>query len=743
MSEFSLGIICGGPSLERGISLNSARSVMDHLHYIPTKIYFMSKSLEVYILSHKHLYSNTPEDFDFKLARNAQPLTEAQWVSDMKNLSMVMPLIHGQNGEDGVLQKFLEGHQIPFMGSSSQACERMFPKDLANRVMHKAGYPTLKVCEAKEDQWPSFLATHKKIVVKPKAGGSSIGVQVVDKKRDCELAIASIEGEALCEAYCNGLEFTVVVVVNQGNPVALIPTEIEIEKSGPGDSGIYDYRRKYLPTSNTRWHSPPRFTEEMTQRIRCRAESLFRLFDMQDFARLDGWVVGDEVIFSDLNPISGMEQNSFLFLQASRVGMTHQDILQHILEQSCKRQGIQPPKIPPLLCSQKVLPILMGGNSEERQVSLMSGTNTWLKLRQSPGLKPLPYFLDKSNRVWALPYTYALNHTVEEVYELLCQSSQICLSASSWVYIIRLALGLPRVDIQSLYPNCEGIDIDQFCKEHQGGYVFLGLHGGIGEDGRMQSLFKRYGISHNGSCDKVSQLGMDKYQFAKAVNQCGVAGVAALEKVHVGVNTIWDKFAAMTPVVLKPRYGGCSIGVAVIHHQEEYQAYVADIKEEEPYIAEPFIATDIFSLSSDGKNIYHKKITGWVELTLVVTEKNGVCKAHIPSHTVAKEDILSIEEKFQGGTGINITPPDCLGHAEIVWIQEVISQLANQLCIKNYARFDLFYKLGQKKIVVIEVNTLPALTPSTVLFQQLLENNFAQSPLGVLLELIGRHPINS
>ena len=83
-------------------------------------------------------------------------------------------------------------------------------------------------------------------------------------------------------------------------------------------------------------------------------------------------------------------------------------------------------------------------------------------------------------------------------------------------------------------------------------------------------------------------------------------------------------------------------------------------------------------------------------------------------------------------------PPSCLQEAEVIWIQKGISQLASTLGMRGYARFDLFYQIGCEKMIVIEVNTLPALTPSTVLFQQLLENGIAKTPTGVLKHIIGQ-----
>src|SRR5690606_23227721 len=97
----------------------------------------------------------------------------------------------------------------------------------------------------------------------------------------------------------------------------------------------------------------------------------------------------------DFNPISGMEQNSFLFMQAAQIGMSHRDLLQFILKNVCQRYGIPFEKeITQSNASKKVINVLFGGRTAERQVSIMSGTNVWLKLRNSKKYKSVPHLLD-------------------------------------------------------------------------------------------------------------------------------------------------------------------------------------------------------------------------------------------------------------------------------------------------------------------------------------------------------------
>ena len=68
-----VGLVCGGPSPERGISLNSARSVLDHLSSPEVEIVaiYLDHQKNAYKISNSQLYSNTPSDFDFKLHQTA------------------------------------------------------------------------------------------------------------------------------------------------------------------------------------------------------------------------------------------------------------------------------------------------------------------------------------------------------------------------------------------------------------------------------------------------------------------------------------------------------------------------------------------------------------------------------------------------------------------------------------------------------------------------------------------------
>src|SRR3989344_8003272 len=101
-----VAILCGGPSLERGISLNSARTILDHLGNQGVEIIpiYYNEQKKPYKISTAQLYSNTPSDFDFKLGGTSKELSLSALVRILKGVSIVFPCIHGTFGEDGEIQ---------------------------------------------------------------------------------------------------------------------------------------------------------------------------------------------------------------------------------------------------------------------------------------------------------------------------------------------------------------------------------------------------------------------------------------------------------------------------------------------------------------------------------------------------------------------------------------------------------------------------------------------------------------
>lgn len=781
---FKIALIFGGPSAERGISLNSARSVLDHLSSESIEIVplYVDCKKNFHHISTAQLYSNTPSDFDFKLSATGHPLDLPSLQRILGSVQLVFPVIHGPFGEDGELQLLLEEMGVPFVGSGSLACRQMFCKHFAANFQARHGFPVLPSILLLPDQEESYSMAKaffeaqklKKAIVKPSVGGSSIGVFIVKTpeeavERSRQLFEKQAGRKVLLEAFCEGQEFTVVVFENELNePVALIPTEIELHA---GVDSIFDYRKKYLPTNQTAYHTPPRFEDSAIEAIQMQAQTLFKLFEMRDFARLDGWLMPDGTLyFTDINPISGLEQNSFLFRQAALIGMSHRQVLYYIALQACRRLQISLPPFQKKEASlRNPVHVVFGGRSAERQVSLMSGTNVWLKLLKSELFHPIPFLFDKEGCIWRLPYSYTLDHTVEEIYDRCCHNGWIA-KAEKFISIIQGQLKIPFSPAElPLKMSLEAFF--QMAKE-QGAFVFIALHGGEGENGVFQKHLERFELKYNGSNAIASHLCMDKYLTGERINQLAEKTLCSLPKDCIAaekfirlaadcMNAYWSELCkklSCSSFIIKPRQDGCSAGIVYIKSEEDLLLYASFVRDKaafippgtfgnqqeiiemstegSDFIIEPYIEVDRITIDHNAFSYSPK--TGWIELTAGVLEKNGIYLCLNPSITLAAGAILSLEEKFQGGTGINLTPPpSSVVQPEIlIEIKGLFEKAARALQIENYARIDVFFNTHTKKMVVIEANTLPALTPSTVFYHQGLAENPPLSPLALLETII-------
>ncbi|XVF76908.1 hypothetical protein PTKIN_Ptkin13bG0305000 [Pterospermum kingtungense] len=867
-----VGVICGGPSAERGISLNSARSVLDHIQGedLHVTCYYIDSHLNAYAISSAQVYSNTPSDFDFKLESLAQGFQSLSEFAEhlAASVDIVFPVIHGRFGEDGGIQELLEKYNVPFIGTGSKQCRQAFDKYDASLGLSKHGFVTVpnflvqgsEVNESELSEW--FASNHLdlnsgKVVVKPTRAGSSIGVTVAygvtdSLKKAKEIISQGIDDRVLVELFLEGgSEFTAIVLdVGHGfdcQPVVLLPTEVELQFHGSGDlrekDAIFNYRRKYLPTQQVAYHTPPRFPIDIIKSIREGASLLFQRLGLRDFARIDGWLLPSSaralpcsedrfgktelgtILFTDINLISGMEQTSFLFQQASKVGFSHSNILRSIIHRACLRfpelatYSSEPGQSRRNLKSSKpnVTPkgregvhkvfVIFGGDTSERQVSLMSGTNVWLNLQAFDDLEVTPCLLarpiehsstrasDKkdsdgsSGEVWSLPYSLVLRHTTEEVLDACMEAIEPARAALTShlrnQVMNELMEGLkkhdwfPGFDIADELPARYSLkEWIKFAKEVKA-TVFIAVHGGIGEDGTLQSLLEAEGIPYTGPGVMASKICMDKVATSLALNHLEDNGVLTIKKdvkrkedlFKVPILQTWHELTSKLQcetLCVKPARDGCSTGVARLCCAEDLLVYAKALDDcllrippnsfskahgviempnppPELLIFEPFVETDEIVVSSktmeNSQHLLWKGQSRWVEVTVGVIGKRGLMHSLSPSITVKETgDILSLEEKFQGGTGINLTPPPAsiISNEVLGRCKQRIELIANTLRLEGFSRIDAFVNVDSGEVLIIEVNTVPGMTPSTVLIHQALAEQPPMYPhhfFGTLLDL--------
>jgi len=213
--------------------------------------------------------------------------------------------------------------------------------------------------------------------------------------------------------------------------------------------------------------------------------------------------------------------------------------------------------------------------------------------------------------------------------------------------------------------------------------------------------------------------------------------------------------------IVKPVGDGCSAGVARLYSDKDLTRYLGCLKrnlqripagtlsnqhdivemplsQPEALLFERFIETDRVQVVANELKWEHR--TGWIEITVGVIGREGDMHAMNPSITVASGDVLTVEEKFQGGTGVNITPPpvEFIPEKVVAEAKRRIEMVAQVLGIGGYARIDAFLKISTGELIIIEANSLPGLTPSTVIFHQALEEQPKMYPREFLERVIGQ-----
>ncbi len=753
-----IAIICGGPSAERGISLNSARSLYDNLDWDKYEIslIYINPKLEAYPISAQQIYSNTPLDFDFKLQYSGQVMSQPELIKTLRKADLVFPVIHGLYGEDGQLQTFLEGNGITYAGSEPDALKNTADKHLCQEILKKNGFFTLPNYPLKKGE-PVPKLIPAKYVAKPLHGGSSIGIQYFETEAQLTSKLDelfSFEPEAIIEPFCEGTEFTIIVLENsEGKPVALLPTEIEL-KIDP----FFSYRKKYLPSSETRYYTPARFPDQTISLIRKESEKAFRCLKMKDFARLDGWLRSDGTIwFSDINGISGMEQNSFIFQQAAILGLSHRQLLDYIINKK-----IDPHRID----NQEKIPVIFGGDTTEKQVSLMSGTNVYIKLKSSGKYEPVPVLKTTEGKIYRIPHFMCLHHTVEEIEEKirLFGEPDYLDNLSAKTNPIYKELKIDTADLEEkLFVPAE-TGIEEIAAKYK--FLFIALHGGTGEDGTLQTKLDKLMLPYNGPGAICSKICMDKFLTGKIIDDAAIPGISTAKKKMISLSEdphkTWNELqdeGYSCSLILKPNADGCSAGVIRVDDRDEFLTVTGYFRSDKPFIPEgtvhkshgrielprnkpseilieEYIFTDKAVIK--GNEINWRKVNNLIEVTVgVYGEKNDI-KVFLPSQTIASQDTLSLEEKFMGGTGINLTPPPekYVNPETITIARNFIKRLAELLNIEGYARIDTFMNIRTGELVIIEVNTLPGLTPSTVIFHQAIKNDPPMMPLQFIEKII-------
>lgn len=569
------------------------------------------------------------------------------------------------------------------------------------------------------------------------------------------------ERDVLLEGFLDGKEFSCIVVRTlDGQAVALPPTEII------KGSEVFDYRSKYLP-GLSRKETPIQLPAAAIGAIRAECERLFEYLEFQVYARIDGFILADGTIcLNDPNTTSGMMPSSFFFHQAAEIGLNPSQFLTYIIRMSLQERLDTGTTIPPWAGlparldqamrlsraasgHRRRIAVILGGYSSERHISVESGRNIYEKLSASGKYEPIPVFLTGgpgAHRLFTLPIHLLLKDNADDIRDRVLHPRHHpvveAIRAQCGDLTARFGYASASTEPRELrYEDLPGI-----CEG-----VFIALHGRPGEDGEVQARLEAIGLPYNGSDTASSQITIDKYRTLQILREHGfpvaIQYLAPREEWQsdpgAWLEAVESRFTY--PFIAKPVDDGCSSAVKVIRDREELLAYAAAIYREPEEVPER--ARDVLRLKlreefprkrailfetliRKGDALHFLEITGG--LLTHWTDGEPRYEVFEPSEALAGEDVLSLEEKFLAGEGQNITPArfsaDPVEAARIsAAVRKDLERAARILGVSGYARIDAFVKVfadGRVETWVIEVNSLPGMTPATCIFHQAAINDY-------------------
>jgi D-alanine-D-alanine ligase len=285
-----IGVLLGGRSSERAISLKSGNAVLQGLKRSGYKAIAIDAS--------KNLIDTLKKE----------------------KIQVAFIALHGRWGEDGTVQGLLEMMGIPYTGSGVLGSSMAIDKAVMKLIFATARIPTPKYTLIYNGKGASFPLPY---VVKPANEGSSVGISVVKKKQEAPAALKEAlkyDTKLLIEEFVKGQEITVAVINSKALPV------IEVRPK----SGFYNFEAKY-EKGKTEYIVPAEISSAMAKKASDIALTVYEKFNLSGSARIDMLIKDKTPLVIDINTSPGMTETSLLPKAWAYTGRTFDELVEEIL----------------------------------------------------------------------------------------------------------------------------------------------------------------------------------------------------------------------------------------------------------------------------------------------------------------------------------------------------------------------------------------------------------------------------
>jgi D-alanine-D-alanine ligase len=288
-----IGVLMGGPSSEREISLKSGKAVYESLNQL---------GLDAVAIDIK-----------------TDDLKENARLIKSRKIDVAFVALHGRFGEDGQIQELLANLKVPYTGSGIMASRLAMDKVASRKIFQAHGLSVPKYTVEDKISYSINWRVHNNalsfpLVVKPSTHGSSVGLSIVESQEGLGEAVATAFGfdnKIIIEEYIKGREMTVGILDERALPVIeIIPKK-----------RFFDYEAKYQ-SGMTDYIVPAQLEEDTAKKIQAAGLSAHKLLRCFGCSRVDIILSAGGIPFIlEVNTIPGFTQTSLLPKSAKVAGI--------------------------------------------------------------------------------------------------------------------------------------------------------------------------------------------------------------------------------------------------------------------------------------------------------------------------------------------------------------------------------------------------------------------------------------
>ena len=308
----NIAILFGGSSFEHEISIVSAITMKKVLKKSILTYIFVDANREFYLIDTDKINSKLFSSGEYKKAKQLTLkkggfFADGMFGSKEVPFDVVLNLIHGRDGEDGKISSMMEFYGIPFISPRTEASSLSYNKLYTKFLAESLGVKTVPY-EHLSKKGDRTISMDYPVIIKPVRLGSSIGVSIVKEASELDYALDvafEFDADVIVEPFIDGVkEFNQAGCYTDGWELSIVEE--------PQKEEFLDFEKKYMDFSRDSQVLAADITDTLKEQIQ---ESFKKIYDplfKGSIIRCDFFVVDDEVLLNEINPIPGSMAN-YLF----------------------------------------------------------------------------------------------------------------------------------------------------------------------------------------------------------------------------------------------------------------------------------------------------------------------------------------------------------------------------------------------------------------------------------------------